>query len=157
VGKAGCVLTAIAMALRHFGAKAGATPLDVNNAGLLNKAFAENSSSAFVRKLINSQKDLVAGDDVSGEDFVLNELIHDTLNQKGVVLAHVDYDEKIGGDSTGEHWVLIFQHRGSEFVAADSATATNITMDEKTLSALVLWKTKEKRYKVKRIIPIYLN
>jgi hypothetical protein len=141
------------MALRHLGARAGATPLDVNKTGKENFAFAKDSSSAFVRKLIDCQKGIVSQFEVYAlkeDPKRISELITGTIAGEGVVLAHVDYN----GNEQGDHWVLIFRQEDDEFIADDSAIGTHVRFDAKTLKADCMWRDQPKTYEIKRIIPI---
>lgn len=153
--RVGCVVCCVAMALRHLGVRAGATPLDVNRVGKTCHAFAKDSSSAVVRKLIDCQSGVFSKYDYpSSTDIVTKENLRNIIDRSlvdgGVVMAHVDYND----DDRGDHWVLIFRSENGQYVADDPAIASHVYLDHDTLSGECYWKDKRKNYEVLRLIPI---
>lgn len=158
----GCVVTCVAMACRYLGARAGATPIDVNNKGIKLGAFAKNSSACTVRDLIDSQGCIISGNDLPGAGRYssvddLRPFIETTIQRGGVCLLHVDYDSKTGGDEIGDHWICAFaiDTNSREILCGDPATARTESLSLDTLSAVVSWQNKKKPYLVRRAVAIF--
>ena len=161
-GLVGCVVTAVAEALRRLGVRAGATPLDVQAAGLLRPGvWAPGSSGAVVADLCRAQLGVGEVRDVSGAGTVtgideLRTAILDCLARGGVALAAVDYDrDSPKGDPTAEHWGCIYAVEGDALLMADPATAKVERLAVATLAAKVKWGRVVRPYLVVRTVLVF--
>ncbi len=161
-GNVGCVVTSVAMALRHLGVRAGAMPLDVQAAGLRRPGvWAPGSSGCNVPELVRAQDGLTVGEDMDGAGKVASvdriaPLILDCLTRGGVVLAAVDYDAASPkGDPLGDHWVTIHGLEGDDLLLADPATARTERLLCPTLAGPVRWGEKVRPYRVTRAITVF--
>jgi hypothetical protein len=165
-GVAGCVVTAIAQAMRILGVKAGCTPLEVQASGLLAKdCWAKNSSSVNIPNLISAQKSLKYGVDLDGPNKVadiakLKYQLVQCLNAGGVALLQVDHDrKKKGGDTVGDHWTCAYAVNVStdELFITDSATAKHEILSFEKMAGDVFWGQHKKEYVATRLITIFIS
>lgn len=163
-GAVGCVVTSLAMALRFLGVRAGATPLQVQAAGLLRgNVWAPGQSGCVVPALVSAQVDVSPGVDLAGPGRVadkgaLRELIMETLTKRGVLLVAVDYDRSLPkGDPIADHWVCCYAVDGDDVLMADPATARTERLLMSTLEGPVKWGKITRRYSVARAVSVLLD
>lgn len=161
--QAGCVVTAVAIAERALGHRAGSTPTDVNARGLARPGvFAAGSAGANVPELIRAQG-LTVGADLDGPGKVadtksLKVAILEAVKAGGVAIVCVDHDrDKPGGDEIGDHWGTIVDVDVENDVAAlvDPATGDIEPLVWRTLSAPVMWGNVVKPYVATRAITVF--
>lgn len=162
-GAVGCVVTSIAHALRVLGVKAGAMPLEVQEAGLKSgNCWGHETAMVAIQNLIDAQRGLTCVDEkrVSGRfnNTVgeIRDLIKETITAGGCCLVWVDYDQESGGDIDGEHWVCAHQFDDEFLYFIDSATAKIEKISLKTMSGKVMWRT-QRKYKVAGAIAILVQ
>lgn len=163
IGAAGCVVTAVAIAERALGHRAGSTPVDVMERGLRRPGvWAPGAAGAHVPELVRAQG-LTVGADLDGPGKVahtkdLKALILECLQAKGVALVCVDHDkDKPGGDEIGDHWGTIVEVDVANDVAAmvDPATCDVEPLIWRTLSGAVTWGKAQKTYRATRAITVF--
>ena len=158
----GCVVVSVAMALRYLGVRAGASPLQVQAAGLMRPGvWAPGASGCVVPELVRAQTDVEVGEDADGAGKVapierLRSLLTDTIAAGGVVMVAVDTDAHLpSGDPTAEHWGTIFAIDGDDALMADPATAKVERLPLDSLSAGVRWGRRVRRYTVVRAVTVW--
>jgi hypothetical protein len=163
-GAVGCVVTSLAMALRFLGVRAGATPLQVQAAGLLRgNVWAPGQSGCVVPALVSAQVDVSPGVDLAGPGKVadkgaLRELITETLAKRGVLLVAVDYDRSLPkGDPIADHWVCCHAVDGDDVMISDPATARIERLLFQTLEGPVKWGKITRRYSVARAVSVFVD
>jgi hypothetical protein len=161
-GAVGCLVTSVAQALRILGVRAGATPLDVQRAGLAwPDVWAPGSSGAVVTELVRAQKGVVVGGDYSGAGTstppeVLRPVIADCIQRGGVALVAVDYDRDMpAGDPTAEHWGCAYAAQARRLWLTDPATAKRESVDLATLAGPVSWGSVVRPYVVVRVVTVF--
>ena len=159
-GAVGCVVTSVTQGLRVLGARAGATPLDVQAAGLRRLGvWTPGQSGCNVPDLVRAQG-LEVGADLDGPGKVadvarLREAIEDCLRRGGVALVAVDHDATRGGDAIADHWGCAHREEAGRLWFSDPATARVESVDWETLAGPVKWGRKVRPYQVVRVITVF--
>lgn len=160
-GAVGCVVTSIAQARRILGERAGATPLDVQAAGLARDGvWAPGSSGAVVTELVRAQG-LEVGVDLDGPGKVadpdaLRSALVDCLTRDGVCLGAVDHDSALPkGDPIADHWTCIYAVDGDDVWMTDPATARRERISLETLAGPVMWGRRRRDYRLVRVVTVY--
>jgi hypothetical protein len=120
--QAGCVLTALAIALRSLGIDSQATPVTVQakalaawRAGKLEAPFLDNTAAAFIDRVGTASR-LDVGAEVRGRTGRLWSTLMTALNT-GRALMHVD--NRDDGVEQPHHWVLALRVDGPRVIYAD--------------------------------------
>ncbi len=158
IGKAGCLLTCLAQALRHMHLDDDATPATVQDHALQAGGRPFRGPSAIIADVAIANGLLVAGrvNEAEGQS-ALRDAIAGAVELGHVALMHVDHDEERGGDHDADHWVLATDVvRGDEgdddvVVYTDSATADEGTLSLRTLTGVAVWAGAPRTYRVRAV------
>jgi hypothetical protein len=160
-GAVGCVVTSVAQARRILGERAGATPLDVQAAGLArNGVWGPGASGAVVSELVRAQG-LDVGVDLDGPGRVaapdvLRSAVIDCLLHGGVCLGAVDHDSALpSGDSVADHWTCIYAVDDDNLWMTDPATARRERISFEALSGPVSWGRRRRDYRLVRVVTVF--
>ena len=159
-GRVGCVATSIAQLMRVLGARVGASPLDVQAAGLKRLGvWTPGQSGANVPELVRAQG-LDVGEDLDGPGRVadvarLKVAIEDCLRRGGVCLVAVDHDKTRGGDAIADHWGNAHRLEAGRLWFSDPATARVESVDWQTLAGPVKWGRATRVYQVVRVVTVF--
>lgn len=158
---AGCVATSTAELRRILGERAGATPLDVQAAGLARPGvWAPGASGANVPELVRAQG-LTVGVDLDGpgrvaDPDVLRSAVADCLIRGGVCLGAVDYDRALPhGDPLADHWTCLYALDGDDLCMTDPATARREKISWETLAGPVSWGRRRRDYRLVRVVTAF--
>ena len=150
-GKAGCVVTCLAQAMRQMGVDNEATPLTVQA-----KAFAAGGEPFrgpnAITGVVAAANGMVCADRVSEvEGAAAMQLAIGEALVDGTALLHVDHDQDRGGTPEADHWVLAVRLDGDDVVYLDPATADEGRLQLRTLTGPSLWDGVPRVYRVRGV------
>lgn len=148
-GQAGCLIVAIAEAVRRLTDRPAVIPPDVNQAAILAGAFSPGSSAAVVRTAV-----LAAGlrpglrvEGIPPGDPRFAHAIREAC-KAGAALVEVTHS---GGR---RHWVCALSIRDVFAFCADPAGGRGIALDLATLQAQASWGGRPRIYSVRSVVPV---
>lgn len=158
IGKAGCLLTCLAMAARVLHVDDEATPLTVQENAIKAGGRPFRGPAAIIHEVAVASGMLVAGrvNEAEGQ-MALREAIAGAIAAGHVALLHVDHDEDRAGDYDADHWVLATSviHGDAKdddvVIYADPATADEGTINMRTLAGIAVWAGKPRTYRVRAV------
>jgi hypothetical protein len=163
IGEQGCAVTAVAIADRALGSRAGATPPEVCRRGRARSGvWAPGKAGAVMTELIRAQG-LVVGVDFDGPGKVagtktLKAAIYECVRDGGVAVVCVDHDKgKPNGDDIGDHWgtITAIDLAGDTATLIDPATGQEVQIVWRTLVGVTEWSGKPKTLTVTRAITVF--